>query len=291
MTDHNITEEQLLKMIQGIKIPPQPQILVDLQIEQIDPDISRIAQLIRKDVGLSGTILKVVNSPAFALANKITSIEQAVNLLGPDRVINVVNGLAIKSEMSDEAIVNMNRFWDSALDVAMIATHICKHLSLPCEDHCYLLGLFHNAGIPLMMSRFDNYLAIMEESYDGKLERIVDLENQHFQTNHAVMGYFIARSWSLPEEIAQVISEHHSAKAMFIDGKNVSDMVKTLMAILKLSEHLCGIYKVIGKQSEDYEWQSLKTEVMTCLGIGDYDIEQLEETFLEMGLGNQNYAF
>ena len=109
-----LNEEQIQRILQGIRIPPQPQILVDLQMEQVmpEPDISRIARLIQQDVGLSGTILKVVNSPFYGLKNRITSILQAVNLIGIDIVVNIVNGLSIKSQMSDETIVSMNRFSD-----------------------------------------------------------------------------------------------------------------------------------------------------------------------------------
>jgi len=291
MTQAELSEEQVNEIIQGIKIPPQPQILVDLQIEQMDPDISRIAALIRKDVGLAGTILKVVNSPIFALPNQITSVEQAVSLLGPDQVINIVNGLAIKSELSDEAIVNMNRFWDSASDIAMASTHICKHLNLPYEDLSYLLGLFHNAGIPLMMARFKDYLDIAEKSYSGDYERIIDAENEHYQTNHSVMGYYIARSWKLPAIIGDLIAEHHNAQMYFLKGKKASDMFKHLLAILKTAEHLCGNYKILGNQEQDFEWESLQQEILTWLGIGEYDLEHMQENFIELGIGGQNYAF
>ena len=60
-----LTDDQIKHILQGIKIPPQPQILVDLQMEQVmpDPDLRQIARLISQDVGLSGTMLKFVNSP------------------------------------------------------------------------------------------------------------------------------------------------------------------------------------------------------------------------------------
>lgn len=98
-----LSEEQILRIMQGIKIPPQPQILVDLQMEQVmpDPDMGRIAKLISQDVGLSGTVLKVVNSPFYGLKNRITSVHQAVCLIGLDSVVNIINGLSIKSQMSD----------------------------------------------------------------------------------------------------------------------------------------------------------------------------------------------
>ena len=117
-----LTQEQIANVLLGIKIPPQPQILVDLQIEQImpDPDIKRIASLIRRDVGLAGTVLKVVNSSFYGLSNKITSVDQAVSLIGLDSVINIINGVSIKSEMSDETITHMNRFWDTARGIRAI---------------------------------------------------------------------------------------------------------------------------------------------------------------------------
>ena len=122
--------------MQGIKIPPQPQILVDLQMEQVmpDPDLDQIAKLISQYVGLAGTVLKVVNSPFYGLSNRITSVKQAVNLIGLNSVINIINGLSIKSQMSDETIVNMNRFWDTANDIAQVAMNIAKQVGYPNPD-------------------------------------------------------------------------------------------------------------------------------------------------------------
>ena len=89
----DLTQEQIRHALQGISVPPQPQIMVDLQMEQVmpDPDLKVIARLISQDPGLSGSLLKVVNSPFFGLANRISSIQQAVNLLGVRRVINIIN--------------------------------------------------------------------------------------------------------------------------------------------------------------------------------------------------------
>ncbi|WP_221793117.1 HDOD domain-containing protein [Oceanobacter mangrovi] len=288
-----LTDDQIQRILQGIKIPPQPQILVDLQIEQImpEPDLQRIAELIQQDVGLSGTILKVVNSSFFGLKNRITSINQAVNLIGMSSVINLVNGLSIKSQMSDETIVNMNRFWDTATDIAQVATQIAKQVGYPNPDMAYLLGLFHNAGIPLLMSRFDNYLDIMERSYAHPDHRVVDVENAELDTNHAVIGYYTAKSWHLPKILCDVIAEHHSASRYFNAGHQKDSEAKTLLAILKMAEHVCGNYRILGKQQEDREWEMIGEEVLTYLGLGSYDLEQMEANFEEMGIGFRNYRW
>lgn len=51
-----LTAEQIRQALQGISVPPQPQIMVDLQMEQVmpNPDLKNIARLISQDLGLSG---------------------------------------------------------------------------------------------------------------------------------------------------------------------------------------------------------------------------------------------
>mgnify|MGYP001331618308 FL=1 len=286
-----LSSEQIENILQGIKIPPQPQILVDLQMEQAmpDPDIARIAALISQDVGLSGTIPKVINSPFYGLRNRITSVHQAVMLIGLNSVVNIINGLSIKSEMSDDTIVNMNRFWDTANDIAQVSTVIAKQVGYPHPDMAYLLGLFHNCGIPLLMTRFEDYPQVMEESYAHPELRVVDVENQRLNTNHAVIGYYTAKSWNLPRLLCNVIAEHHSATRYFTSSHQQDSEAKTLLAILKLAEHICGNYRILGNQPQDPEWQMIQAEVLTYLGLGEYDLEQMEANFAESGIGVQNY--
>ena len=70
-----LSAEQIQQVLQGISVPPQPQIMVDLQMEQFlpNPDLKTIAKLISQDPGLSGALLKIVNSPYFGLSNRIAS--------------------------------------------------------------------------------------------------------------------------------------------------------------------------------------------------------------------------
>jgi len=289
----DLTPEQLNKILQGISIPPQPQIMVDLQMEQVmpDPDLDRIAQLISQDVGLAGTMLKVVNSPFYGLTSKITSVRQAVGILGMNSVVNIVNGISIRSSMSDETIKALTRFWDTAMDIAMTSATIAKQVGYPSPDNAYALGLFHNVGVPLLMGRYENYIHIMEESYSGHYDRIIDFENQQLNTNHAVVGYYTAKSWHLPKVLCDIIAEHHSCSRVFSSEKsNEENDQNTLMAILKMAEHICGVYRILGLQEEDHEWEQIGSTVLAYLGLSDYDLEAFKESFAEMGISPANYG-
>ncbi|AZD57645.1 putative signal transduction protein [Pseudomonas chlororaphis subsp. aurantiaca] len=282
-----LSAEQIQQALQGISVPPQPQIMVDLQMEQYmpDPDLEVIARLISQDPGLSGALLKIVNSPYYGLSNKIASIQRAVNLLGSRSIINLINAQSIKGEMSDETIVTLNRFWDTAQDVAMTCLTLAKRTGSQAVDEAYALGLFHDCGVPLMLKRFPDYMTVLEEAYAsaGSENRVVDTENRVFNTNHAVVGYYTAKSWRLPEHVTNAIANHHNALAIFSDESSRNSQLKNLLAILKMAEHICASYRVLGNQVDDHEWNSIGHLILDYVGLSDYDFENLKETVRELG--------
>ena len=282
-----LSSEQISLALQGISVPPQPQIMVDLQMEQYmpDPDLEVIARLISQDPGLSGALLKIVNSSYYGLSNKIASIQRAVNLLGSRSIINLINALSIRGEMSDDTIVTLNRFWDTAQDVAMTCLTLAKRTGSQAIDEAYALGLFHDCGVPLMLKRFPNYMEVLEQAYAsaGPDNRVVDTENTAFNTNHAVVGYYTAKSWRLPEHVTNAIANHHNALAIFSDESSRNSQLKNLLAILKMAEHICASYRVLGNQAEDHEWNSIGHLVLDYVGLSDYDFENLKATVREMG--------
>ncbi len=282
-----LSAEQIQQALQGISVPPQPQIMVDLQMEQYmpDPDLEVIARLIAQDPGLSGALLKIVNSSYFGLSNKIASIQRAVNLLGSRSIINLINALSIKGEMSDDTIVTLNRFWDTAQDVAMTCLTLAKRTGAQAVDEAYALGLFHDCGVPLMLKRFPNYMSVLEQAYAnaGPDCRVVDTENNAFHTNHAVVGYYTAKSWRLPEHVTDAIANHHNALAVFSDESSRNSQLKNLLAILKMAEHICSSYRVLGNQAVDHEWNAIGHLVLDYVGLSDYDFESMKLSIRELG--------
>lgn len=285
-----LTQDQINQLLQGISIPPQPQIMVDLQMEQLSPEcsISRISELICQDVGLSGSILKTVNSPFYGLTNKITSVTQACTLLGINSIVNIVNALSIRGALSDENIVALNRFWDSATDVAMACATIARQLGFS-SDEAYTLGLFHNCGIPLLLMRFDNIDDTLCTAYANESSRIIDIENERWKTNHAVVGYYVAKSWNLPRYLCEAIADHHNAVAIFKDPDYPQSEKKNLIAVLKIAEHICGLPLVLGNQRRDIEWEQLQEPILSYIGLVQDDLLTIREFCQEQGIGDHGF--
>jgi len=280
-----LTPEQLEQALQGISVPAQPQIMVDLQMELYmpDPDLPAIARLIAQDPGLAGAVLKVANSPLFTQGEPLVSVEQAVAVLGAQAVIALINAQSIKGEMADETIVTLNRFWDSAQDVASTSAALARHLGVPLPEQAYALGLFHDCGVPLMLKRFPGYMAVLENAYaaasDG--QRIVDTENRTYNTNHAVVGYYTARAWRLPTLLCTAIANHHNVLAV-LDQERRHTPLKNLLVVLKMAEHISHAYQVLGGQADDHEWNRIGAQVLDYAGLSEYDFDNLRETLREL---------
>ena len=296
IAEETVAEVNIEDILKGITIPSPPQIIADLQMEMAmpDPDMNEMADLISKDPGLSGGVLKTLSSPFYGHKD-IASISTGVMMLGMNTISNIVHtlylqdSLANNDDISDELHKSMTRFWDSASDVARACCITAKKIRFKNPDLAYMLGLFHNAGIPLLMQRFPDYPQILKESYTQASESIVEVENKHYNTNHAVVSFYAARSWKLPKILCQVIAEHHNVTEIFSNEDDTNDEIKTYLAILKLSEHLAGLSLTLGNNETDIEWQQIEEMVLDYIGLSQDDFEDLKSAAEDNGIGGQAY--
>jgi HD-like signal output (HDOD) protein len=281
-------DEKLSKdLLKGFVIPPRPQIVADIQIESAmpDPDINVISSIIAKDAGISGSLIKAVNSPLFGLSGTIKSVNHAVSLMGMNSVISIVTALSLKNVLSDEKVTGLNKFWDTASDVANAAVIVSKYLGVGSSDEVYSLGLFHDCGIPLMLMKYPDYLEVLEQGYQDSDQRVIDAENTKYKTDHSVLGFYTAKTWKLAEEISDVISYHHCVEKIFARDRKNRTHKKDLLLVLKISEHISGSFRTLGSCSIDHEWERIKDDILDYGGLVEDDILNMSDECKEAGIG------
>lgn len=256
-----------------VVIPPQPAILHELHELVSDPDYSLgdVGKLIAKDVGLAAVILRLANSPAFSFRARVDNIQRAVTTIGVSHLTNIVKAFELRKAIGgDEAA--MARFWDRSTEVARIAAVIAGKQVAVCNisvDQAYLAGLFHDCGVALLMQRFPDYGKAMHLD-DASVWVDLTLEDQRYQTEHAVVGYLVAKHWHLPTFICDAIRFHH-------DMLQVEHASRTMVCLLQLARH---IYSVSMRQ-EDIEWYRVKDQVLDECGLDDAGLREFEEDVLE----------
>lgn len=269
----SIDENTAADLLKSISIPPRPSLLVEInRILDGSGDLTKLSEVIAKDVAISASVLKTVNSPAFGLRSKISNIKQAVQLLGANNVRNIVSGLVLRSTLSGSAEMSLERFWDSSEKVANIAAHICTVLPRAPRDEAYTFGIFRDCGIPMLMQRFPDYRETLGKAA-GDDRPLPMVEDEHHGTNHVVLGYMVAKSWGLSPTLCDALLRHHDT-TIFQPSDTTSPTSRTLVAINYLAEHL---NETTIRMRDDNQWALMGEATLAHLGLTHHELEELRE--------------
>ncbi|OAI14119.1 hypothetical protein A1507_15685 [Methylomonas koyamae] len=280
----DVEDELVRKALKNIKIPPAPHVLDKLhkELQKDEPALEAVAEILAQDIGLSALVLRSVNSPYFGLRTKAVSIQHATSLFGLRNIVNIVAGLALRRVFEEVEGANPPNFWDSPLNVAMAAAAIARAVFYSRPDEAYMLGLFHNAGHPLLTQHFAGYAEFMSQHINAADQSICAAEDRQYQVEHAVLGYYLARAWGLDKRIANVIRDHHQVKERFAAGDRGDPSELSLLAILKMAEH---IDKLFWGYQPDYEWLEIQDLILNFVGLSEQDFAELHQDIADNVLG------
>lgn len=277
------------KSLANFTIPPRPDMLIELQqeLDSPDPDLKHIAEIIHNDVGIAGFTLKVVNSALFSLPRKIASIDHACMFLGKNRVIQLVKSVALKFTLSEgKKDAFTEKLWRSSSNVGACAMTLAKHLGFDDEtaDELYTTGLFHNAGMALILEQNPNYPEVLKQAYQQSCKSISDFETKELRATHELLGFLIAQVWGLSNELSNVIAYHHSPLLILATG---TEKEKQVMALLKLSEHMIDLPHLLGDAKEDEEWQEFGDRLLMILNLKPSQLPEIGEVLNQAGIDNK----
>ena len=272
----NAVEDALMR---SIRIPPRPSLLVDLQRElaKADPSPRNMARIIGNDVGMSGALLKLANSPFFGAARKAKSVEQAINFLGVDMCASTLTGLLARRAIDGQG-ADLSAFWEISMRRAQALMFTSRKLRIAPADIAHTFGLFCDIGVPLLMDRFADYAATYDDACDEPVRRFTEIEDERYSTNHAAIGCLLARNWGLSPDVSWAILLHHDYRVL--DDPATDDAVRSLVALTLLAEK--GIARFFGRTLSQ-EWEKGGELACQHLGLTEDEaadlLDELNEAF------------
>lgn len=267
------------KVLQNVLVPPQPKALLTVVAEarKDDPSIPFIVDAINGDMGIASAVLQVVNSAAYRRALPIESIEQAVLVLGIRRIVTLVRSVALKSSM--EHSQRLEGFWSRANRIAAAAATFAELLDRPrLVDFAYMLGLFHESGVPIMFQNYPDYSDILLHSEQLGWLGLFEMEKQQCATNHCAIGALLARKWKLPRPIIEVIYYQHDTEGLFTSGE-LSDVSLEMLSILKLARQTVAILQ--GRDPHNSEWSAVMEQMLDFWHLEESDLDELINRCIE----------
>lgn len=211
----------LLKQLKSIEqLPVMPSIASDLLALQSNPDgsVDDMVRIISHDPALTVQTLRYANSALFGFSGQINNLHDAIfRVLGYETVLYMSLGAALGRafKLPHSGRLSMNTFWKEATYRAAL----CQQLALRMPTHfrpptsmAYITGLLHNIGIVLMGNLFKTEFDWLNKMLSSRPEQsLITTERNLFGCTHCTIGYHLMEYWNMPEEISQVVGEHHTS--------------------------------------------------------------------------------
>ncbi|MBW1739107.1 MAG: HDOD domain-containing protein, partial [Deltaproteobacteria bacterium] len=248
----------LKKIVNGEGLPSLSPLAIQLvELATDDRSSARdLAAIIEKDPGLTTRLLKLVGSAFFARSKQVTSISQAVVLLGFKRVRIMGLSLSLRDTfpMGRKKGMDFDHFWKTSLYRALIAQNITQstqpHNLKP--EEAFVGGLILEIGMLLL---FEACSEEIKKGFPGgnlPLEKAISWEEENLGINHRDAGSLVLRRWRFSDNLVE-------SQKYF--GPEALDPDKPILCkIIELARRATEI--VFGQTTDLYELQQLSNSVL-----------------------------
>lgn len=275
--------QNIERLLENYEVPPQPQVLnaLDEAFNQADPGVETLAVLISGDVALTSKIMQMANSQYLAInANRQARIEtlpDAILLLGKHRIRDMIREMGYLSSLKSSGL-EFEPFWDYSADVAIISSYLAQRLLSADPKEAYLLGLFHDAGILILMQGIPHYMGVVRPA--GLDSQPIDpvLEHKKFGLDHQMVGYRLSLKWNFSPIISRSILTHHYLDHPDLVKDDFSYKKNVLISILQIAEKISYRFRSIWRDDRVIlRTGEVNPYILNYLEIDKGDLEDLIE--------------
>lgn len=197
------------KIFEIIKVSTIPSILK--RIIEVTEDnhstVSDLEKIIEHDQATASRVVGISNAVYYGFPRKISSISQAILVLG----FEMVKGLAISTAAfkcaEKDKRVCLITLWRHSFEVALTSVTIAERTGLVNRDSAFLAGLLHDIGRPILYQLYgQNYLDVIGHDINSLLM----IEEEVFGAAHPEAGSWFADKCKLPTECVKAIRFHHN---------------------------------------------------------------------------------
>lgn len=189
-------------------LAPMPQVASKALtlVENPDATAKDLGDLLATDPALAVRVLKIANSAMFSRQREITTINQAVMMIGFKALKGIIVAAVLKQLNKSQSILE-RMVWESSMAGAFAATQVAKKLRRRYIEEIFLLGLLHNLGQFVLLTKPDTakeYIQVIEKVQANSVD-FATAEQEVFGFSHPLLGALVCKKWNFPPEVCQVI--------------------------------------------------------------------------------------
>ncbi|MCE5244876.1 MAG: HDOD domain-containing protein [Syntrophobacteraceae bacterium] len=257
------------------KLPPFPDIAwkVLALIRKTAP-VGEIEAVIRYDQAITARVLALSQSMYYRRRHNITSIQDAIVVLGGQKLVQIV--LAACSERYYTRTASSNKeddraLWHHSVSTAIVGDLLARRLRHRKILTIYTACLLHDIGKTVLNAYARIYLHSSLNQIRGQGMEVIEAERKALGIGHQELGEMIARRWHFPSELVMSIGHHHDPLKALSDQDVASIVYAANQVVTEMD-----------REDGDFEWEILEEDaVFKGLGIRAVDILDFQDELVD----------
>ncbi|MCX8065356.1 MAG: HDOD domain-containing protein [Candidatus Hydrogenedentes bacterium] len=228
-------KSEILKKLEEIPALPTNTSSILRKIQDHEVPMTEIAKEIQTDPTLTSNLLKLANSAYFAGPKKISTIKEAVVMLGVNRVYQMI----IASAIFPLALKPLKGYDLPAgelvrhlVGTAIISELLTKEIKIVAPPYTFTVGLLHDIGKIALGTFLELEIKlIIQKAYEEKIS-FEKAEKEVLGIDHAEAGAFLMKNWNFPDNLIVPVLYHHEPEKTVGEYQLVTD-------IIHISSNIC----------------------------------------------------
>lgn len=196
-------------------IPSLPAIYNELTraLQSETTSLAQIEAIVARDVGMATKILQLANSAFIGAHGRVSSLQQAVSLIGVETVRTLTLSIHVFSRFEGNSALAgyLPSLWDHSVCVASLGQRIAgaETGSRSLAEECFAAGLLHDVGKVILCAEKPKEYSNIQRMRETDTRSIEALEIETLGYSHAQLGAYLMSVWGLPTSLVHAVAFHH----------------------------------------------------------------------------------
>jgi putative nucleotidyltransferase with HDIG domain len=268
---NSAAEKRLIRLIEDTPdLPTIPRVTMEVAhlVDSPTTSASTVAHALARDQALTAKVLKMANSAFYGAPRKISTVTDAIVLLGMHTIRNMTMAVSCQEVLDREVIsyaIRRGDLWKHSMCVGFAAQQIAKKARYRITEEAFVAGLLHDIGKVLISTYLSKEFSdVMLRAQESNQEFSVS-EQDILGFDHAEVGARLTEHWNLPSHLVEAIRYHHTP--------SLQEPPNALTSIVHLADVLC-ITLGIGLGTDGLRY-SLEDETVERLHLDDAAVDSL----------------
>ena len=183
-----------------------------------------LSQAIAADQALTAKVLRLSNSAYYGFPRRITTVRDAVVLLGFRAVRSATLASCIIETVPGGKVLDAMQAWRYSMVVGLLA-EVLARASKRHQDEAFTAGILHNIGRLALDQHRPARLAEAKRIAEERRVPAAEAEYEVFGFTSSDVGGALALHWNFPPDLAEVVARHQLDLNALPDPQSLSAYV------------------------------------------------------------------